>query len=83
MYKLSFLYLHKHSVWDTLNALLRDNYDIKEIRSLLTNIEDILYPGMKENRPDIAYRLAQIHSHDLYGDIQNLDFQSMDTKSDL
>lgn len=39
------------------NALSPDNYDIKEIRSLLTNIEDILYPGMKGNRPDIAYRL--------------------------
>lgn len=41
------------------NALSPDNFDIKEIRSLLTNIEDILYPGMKGNRPDIAYRLEK------------------------
>ncbi len=39
------------------NPLTPDNYDIKEIVSLLSNIEPLLYPGMKGNRPDIAYRL--------------------------
>ena len=39
------------------NPLTPDNYDIKEIISLLSNIESLLYPGMKGNRPDIAYRL--------------------------
>lgn len=39
------------------NPLTPDNYDIKEIISLLSNIEPLLYPGMKGNRPDIAYRL--------------------------
>ena len=39
------------------NLLTPDNYDIKEIVSLLTNIEPLLYPGMKGNRPDIAYRI--------------------------
>ena len=39
------------------NPLTPDNYDIKEIISLLSNIEPLLYPGTKWNRPDIAYRL--------------------------
>ena len=39
------------------NPLTPDNYDIKEIISLLSNIEPLLYPGMKSNRPDIAYRI--------------------------
>ena len=39
------------------NPLTPDNYDIKEIVSLLTNIEPLLYPGMKGNRPDIAYKI--------------------------
>lgn len=39
------------------NPLTPDNYDIKEIISLLSNIEPLLYPGMKGNRPDIAYRI--------------------------
>ncbi len=33
------------------------NYDIKEIVSLLSNIEPLLYPGMKGNRPNISYNL--------------------------
>lgn len=39
------------------NPLTPDNYDIKEIISLLSNIEPLLYPGMKGNRPDIAFRI--------------------------
>lgn len=39
------------------NPLTPDNYDIKEIISLLSNIEPLLYPGMKGNRPDISYRI--------------------------
>ncbi len=39
------------------NPLTPDNYDIKEIIYLLSNIEPLLYPGMKGNRPDIAYRI--------------------------
>lgn len=39
------------------NPLTPDNYDIKEIISLLSNVEPLLYPGAKGNRPDVAYRL--------------------------
>ncbi len=39
------------------NPLSPDNFDIKEIISLLSNIEPLLYPGNKGNRPDIAYKM--------------------------
>ena len=39
------------------NPLTPDNYDIKEILSLLGNIEPILYPGLKGDRPVILHRL--------------------------
>ncbi len=39
------------------NPLTPDNYDIKEIVSLLSNIEPIIYPGMKGDRPVISYQL--------------------------
>lgn len=41
------------------NPLSPDNYDIKEIIALLSNIEPLLYPNKKGNRPDIAYRIEQ------------------------
>lgn len=39
------------------NPLTPDNYDIKEIISLLSNVEPLLYPGMQRNRPLITYNL--------------------------
>ena len=32
-----------------------DNFDIKEIISILENVEDLLYSGDKKNRPIISY----------------------------
>lgn len=36
-----------------------DNYDIKEIVSMLQNIEDLLYPTSKKDRPLISYNLEE------------------------
>ncbi len=36
-----------------------DNYDVKEIVSMLQNIEDLLYPTNKKNRPLITYDLQE------------------------
>ena len=36
-----------------------DNYDIKEIISVLENVENLLFPGDKRNRPIISYRIEQ------------------------
>jgi len=41
------------------NPLTPDNYDIREIKTMLENIEDILYPGNKKSRPDITYQIEQ------------------------
>lgn len=41
------------------NPLTPNNYDIREIRAMLENIEDILYPGNKKNRPDITYQIEE------------------------
>lgn len=41
------------------NSLTPDNYDIREIRAMLENIEDILFPGNKKARPDIAYQIEE------------------------
>lgn len=41
------------------NRLSPDNFDIKEIVSLLTCVEKILYPNVKGNRPDISYRMEE------------------------
>lgn len=34
-----------------------NNYDIREIRSILENAENLLYPGAKGNRPNISYQI--------------------------
>ena len=34
-----------------------DNYDIREIVSLLENVEGLLFPGEKKDRPTIAYKI--------------------------
>lgn len=47
------------------NLLAPDNYDIREIALLLKNIEDLLYPGMKGNRPTISYKIES-------GSVRNL-----------
>ncbi|MDP9956078.1 hypothetical protein J2X97_001715 [Epilithonimonas hungarica] len=36
-----------------------DNFDIKEIISILQNVEDLLYSGDKKNRPIISYDIQQ------------------------
>lgn len=37
--------------------LTPDNYDIKEIISILVNAENLLYPGDKRERPTISYKI--------------------------
>ena len=36
-----------------------DNFDIKEIISILENVEDLLYSGDKKNRPIITYEIKE------------------------
>ena len=36
-----------------------DNYDIREIISMLENAEDLLYPGDKKERPTISYKIEE------------------------
>lgn len=36
-----------------------DNYDIREIISILENAENLLYPGEKRDRPTISYRIEE------------------------
>ena len=41
------------------NDLKPDNYDIKHIESLLQNVEDLLYPNNKKDRPLITYNIKE------------------------
>lgn len=41
------------------NELKPDNYDIKHITSLLQNVEDLLYPNNKKERPLISYDIKE------------------------
>lgn len=41
------------------NELKPDNYDIKHIASLLQNVEDLLYPNNKKERPLISYDIKE------------------------
>lgn len=41
------------------NELSPDNYDIKHIASLLQNVEDLLYPNNKKERPLITYDIQE------------------------
>lgn len=36
-----------------------DNYDVKEIMAMLQNIEDLLYPTTKKDRPIITYNIQE------------------------
>ena len=36
-----------------------DNYDIREIISILENVENLLYPGEKKDRPIISYKIEE------------------------
>ena len=36
-----------------------DNYDIREIISILENAENLLYPGDKKDRPQITYKIEE------------------------
>lgn len=40
-------------------ALSPDNYDIREIISILENAENLLYPGDKKDRPTISYKIEE------------------------
>lgn len=42
-----------------------DNYDIREIMSILENAENLLYPGDKKNRPTISYEIE-------HGSVRNI-----------
>ncbi|NLO18697.1 MAG: hypothetical protein GX121_02270 [Ignavibacteria bacterium] len=41
------------------NELSPDNFDIRDISSLLQNVEDLLFPGDKKDRPKITYRIDE------------------------
>ncbi len=41
------------------NELMPDNYDIKHIASLMQNVEDLLYPNSKKERPLITYDIQE------------------------
>lgn len=40
-------------------VLSPDNYDVKEIISMLQNVEDLLYPTNKKERPVISYNIEE------------------------
>jgi hypothetical protein len=40
-------------------SLSPDNYDVKEIISILQNVEDLLYPTNKKDRPIITYNIEE------------------------
>lgn len=40
-------------------SLSHDNYDIKEIQTILEKIEDLLYPASKKDRPLITYDIKE------------------------
>lgn len=42
-----------------INDLTPENYDIKHIASLLQNVEDLLYPNNKKERPLITYNIQE------------------------
>ena len=42
-----------------------DNFDIKEVISILENVENLLFPGDKKNRPIISYDIKE-------GSVKNL-----------
>ena len=42
-----------------INDLTPDNYDIKHIASLLQDVEDLLYPNNKKDRPLITYNIKE------------------------
>ena len=39
--------------------LTPDNYDIREIISILENAENLLYPSDKKGRPNISYKIEE------------------------
>lgn len=41
------------------NDLKPDNYDIKQIKEILQNVEDMLFPNNKKNRPLISYDIQE------------------------
>jgi hypothetical protein len=39
--------------------LTPDNYDIKHIAAIMQNVEDLLYPSNKKDRPTITYDIQE------------------------
>ncbi len=39
--------------------LIPDNYDIKQIAAILKNVEDLLFPANKKNRPLVSYNIEE------------------------
>lgn len=58
MEKTGFIQIHITGSKGNLE-LSPDNYDIREIISILENAESLLYPGDKKDRPPITYKLEE------------------------
>lgn len=43
-----------------------DNYDIKQIASIMQNVEDLLYPNNKKDRPVITYDIEEGSVHHIF-----------------
>lgn len=58
MEKIGFIEIKINGSKGNLN-LSPDNYDIKEIISILENAENLLFPGDKKDRPIISYKIEE------------------------
>lgn len=58
MEKIGFIEIRIEGSKGNLN-LSPDNYDIREIITMLENAENLLFPGGKKERPTISYRIEQ------------------------
>lgn len=58
MDKIGFIEIRVTGVKGNIN-LSPDNYDIREIISILENSESLLFPGDKRNRPNISYKIEE------------------------
>jgi hypothetical protein len=56
--KVGFIQIHIKGSNGNLD-LSPENYDIREIISMLENAENLLYPGDKKDRPTIAYKIEE------------------------
>jgi hypothetical protein len=56
--KIGYIQIHINGSKGNLE-LSPDNYDIREIISILENAENLLYPGDKKDRPAITYKIEE------------------------